>query len=262
MPIPSDTYDRDYFLSEWCEGFDRFRDDRGLSRIKQKLFRIVAPGPRMRVLDAGCGRGEFLLACSRAGAEVAGIDYSEAAVEISHETLADVAGADVRQGDVTALPWPDESFDRVLFGDVIEHLDPDQAHAALREFRRVLKPGGLLLIHTAPNRLFLKVSWPLARPVLRAIGRGEAVDTMNGWLEGARRYHVNEQTVFSMRRSLRDAGFEGPRAWIDPDVMREGEHRLTDGIDELPLMGLVARVAAARPIRLFLGNDLFATARK
>ena len=46
----------------------------------------------MRVLDAGCGRGEVLLACAARGAEVAGADYAEAAVELTRETLAAVPG--------------------------------------------------------------------------------------------------------------------------------------------------------------------------
>jgi ubiquinone/menaquinone biosynthesis C-methylase UbiE len=262
VPIPSHVYDRDYFLSEWCEGFDDFKDGRGLSRVKQKQLALFAPQEGEVILDAGCGRGEFLLACARLGARVAGLDYSEAAVQLSRETLADVPGADIRHGDVTALPWPDESFDRIVFADVIEHLDPDQAEAALAELHRVLKPGGLLLLHTAPNRLFLEFTWPLIRPVLRVLGRGTAVDDLDSWIEGAARYHVNEQTVFSLRRSLRSVGFRQPRVWIDPDVLREGEHRLTDNLDDMPVMRLGARLAALRPVRLFLGNDLFAAARR
>ena len=99
----------------------------------------------MRILDAGCGRGEVALACARAGAEVAASTTPQTAVELTRETLADFPDADIRVGDVTALPWPDDSFDRVQFSDVIEHLDPPQTVPALAEFRRVLKPGGFLL---------------------------------------------------------------------------------------------------------------------
>src|SRR5439155_13981041 len=110
------------------------------------------------VLDAGCGRGEVLLACARAGAAVAGIDYAQAAVDIARETLHGVAGAEVVRGSLTALPWPQQSFDRALCADVVEHLDPDEAAIALRELRRVLRPGGVLLVHTAPNRLFRTIA--------------------------------------------------------------------------------------------------------
>src|SRR5438093_2011599 len=84
-------------------------------------------------------------------------------------------GAEVLLGDVSALPWPDGSFDRVLSGDVIEHLDPAAGEAMLREAFRVLRPGGTLVVHTAPNRLFLDVAWPVARWPLLAAGHGESV---------------------------------------------------------------------------------------
>jgi ubiquinone/menaquinone biosynthesis C-methylase UbiE len=260
--IPPDVYDRQYFLSEICEGWDEFREDRGVSFNKRKQVELLAPGPEMRILDAGCGRGEVALACARAGADVAGVDYSPDAVEITRETLAEFPGSDIRVGDVTALPWPDASFDRVQFSDVIEHLDPPQTVPALAEFRRVLRPGGYLLVHTAPNRLFMTVGWPLVRPALRLLGHREIVEGVDGWFRLAEGYHVNEQSVHSLRGALRKAGFEGSRVWVDPDVMRSGQYHLISGLEDGALMGTARRLAGLRPLRLFLGNDVFAVAAK
>ncbi|HYI38045.1 MAG TPA: methyltransferase domain-containing protein [Thermoleophilaceae bacterium] len=261
VPLQSDIYDRQYFLSEKCEGWNRFRVDNGLSPIKQGQVRGLAPAPGRRVLDAGCGRGEVLLACARAGADVAGLDYSEAAVEITKEVLAEVPDADVRRGDVTALPWANASFDAVLFGDVIEHLDPDQAVAAIREFRRVLRPGGTLLVHTAPNLLFLKVTWPVAKLALRAIGRGRSAQGLDDWIGESKAYHVNEQTVHSLRRTMRSGGFADAVAWIDPNVLRGGDHHLTEDLQASRLLALAERIGRLRPVRMFLGNDLYAVGR-
>ncbi len=259
MPLPSEIYDRAYFLSDYCEGHAEFAAGRGLSALKAHQVALLAPAPGVRVLDAGCGRGEVLLACAAAGAQVAGIDYSAAAVEIAHETLADVPGADVVQGGVERLPWPNGHFDRVLCGDVIEHLDPGQADAALREFRRVLAPGGRLLVHTAPNRLFRTLTWPVARPLLRLAGHGATANRLDWWLTEAERFHVNEQTLHGLRRAVRRAGFGEVRAWLAADVVREqGGHHLTQGLDGSPLVRLAGRVAAARPARLLLSNDLYA----
>lgn len=259
VPLGSELYDSGYFESDRCEGWEDFRSGRGLSALKRRELERLAPGPGLRVLDAGCGRGEVLLACSQRGAEVAGIDYSEAAVAIARETLAVVAGADVRRGDVTALPWPDDAFDRALFADVIEHLDPDQADAGLCELRRVLRPQGRLLVHTAPNALFLRLGWPPARLALRALGRGESVRAMDGWIAESKRYHVNEQSLYRLRRALRRAGFTPVHAWIDPDVVRSGNHHLTQGLDGGGPLGTAARLAGSRPLRVLLGNDLYAT---
>jgi ubiquinone/menaquinone biosynthesis C-methylase UbiE len=258
--IGPEVYDREYFLSETCEGWDEYRAGT-VSFNKAKQVERLAPGPGLRVLDAGCGRGEVLLACARRGAEVAGVDFSEAAVEITRETLAEYPDADIRQGDITDLPWPDDSFDRIQNSDVMEHLDPPQTVPALSELRRVLKPGGFLLVHTAPNRLFKQVAWPAVGPALRLIGHGEVADDMEHWFEVNKLHHPNEQSLYSLRSALREAGFADPKVWIDPDVMRSGNYRYTESLDG-PLMALATRLASTRPLRLLLGNDVFAVARK
>ena len=262
MPTPSELYDRAYFESDLCEGWERFRDDRGLSDLKRRELTLLAPAAGLRVLDAGCGRGEVLLACARAGATVAGADASAAAVAISRETLAAVDGADVREAGLAALPWPDASFDRALLGDVIEHLTPDESASALRELHRVLTPGGVLVVHTAPNLRFLQVGWPLCRPLLRAAGKGGQVAALDRWIAESKRYHVNEQSAGTLRRGLRAAGFSRVRAWVDHDVVRGGGHHLTAGLERGALLKLGARVAGARPLRDILGNDVYALATK
>ena len=262
MRVPPEVYDRDYFLSNTCEGADEFHADRGVSALKLRQVGLLAPAPGLRVLDSGCGRGEVLLACARAGAEVAGIDYSEAAVAISRETLGDVAGADVRAGDVTALPWEAGSFDRVLSGDVIEHLVAEDGRAMLAECHRVLRPGGRLVVHTAPNRLFLDVAWPAGRMVLRAVGHREPVERLDHWIAASKRYHVNEQTLHGLRRDLRRAGFSAVHAWIDPNIVRDGSHHTTEGLERSALVAAGQRLARLRAVRLLCGNDIWAVATK
>jgi ubiquinone/menaquinone biosynthesis C-methylase UbiE len=254
--IPPDVYDRDYFLSPICEGFDEAQQGE-VSFNKAKQVRLLGAAAGVKILDAGCGRGETLLACAREGAEVAGIDYSEAAVDLTREMLegAGFTDHDLQVGSVTDLPWPDNTFDRVQFSDVIEHLDPPQTVPALAEFRRVLKPGGYLLVHTAPNLLFMNYGWPAVRPFVKLVGYREIAAKVDGWFEIAEDYHVNEQSVFTMRRNLRAAGFDDPHVWIDPDVLRGGQFHLLSGF-EGPLVKLARRAAAVRPVRLFLGNDV------
>ncbi len=259
--LPSEIYDREYFLSEKCEGWDQFKSGHGLSALKRREIAMLAPGPGVHVLDAGCGRGEVLLACAQAGSTVAGIDYAEAAVELSQEVLADVEGAFVERGDVTQLQFDDDSFDRALLGDVIEHLTPEQADKGLRELRRVLKPGGLLVVHTAPNLWFLKYGWPLARIGMKVLGRGAAAKELDDWIAESKNYHVNEQSARSLGKALRAAGFSDVKSWIDPDVLRSGDHHLTEDVAKGGVMGLAGKLAGARPMREFLGNDVYATGR-
>lgn len=258
--IPPDVYDRDYFLSEICEGFDEaLRGEVSFNKAKQ--VRMLDPKPGMRILDAGCGRGETLLACARAGAEVAGIDYSAAAVDLTREMLAEFPDADLRVGSITDLPWEDGTFDKVQFSDVIEHIDAEQTVPALAEFHRVLKPGGELVVHTAPNLWFMKYGWPTAKPFVKLVGHKAIADKVDGWFEIAREYHVNEQSTVSLRRHLKAAGFPDPTTWIDPDVLRGGQFHLLDGFGG-PAVRLAQKVAALKPVRAFLGNDVIGIGRK
>ena len=262
MPQPQELYDREYFLSDRCEGYEAFEACRGVSRVKGRQVALLAPGPRVRILDAGCGRGEVLFACARAGADVAGIDLSEAATEIARETLAEVAGSEIVRGSVVALPWPEATFDRVLCADVVEHLDAAHARRAVGEFYRVLRPGGVLLVHTSPNRVFRRLTWPLAGPMLRAAGLRENAERIDAWLADALRYHVNEQTLHGLRRLVRRAGFADLRAWLDPDAVRGGEHHLTAGLDSSRLVASLSALTAWRPVRLLLSNDIYVIGRR
>lgn len=91
------------------------------------------------VLDVGCGAGRFLRMAADRGASCAGLDATDEFVAIARER---VAGADLRVGDMQALPWPDETFD-VVTGFNSFFIAHDMG-AALGEARRVLRPGGSL----------------------------------------------------------------------------------------------------------------------
>jgi SAM-dependent methyltransferase len=98
-------------------------------------------GSGQRVLDLGCGSGVYLRAAADRGAEVAGLDASEALLEIAR---ARVPEADLRTGDLQFLPYEDGGFD-VVSGFNSFFFAGDMG-AALREAGRVAKPGGTVLI--------------------------------------------------------------------------------------------------------------------
>ena len=100
-----------------------------------------------KVLDVGCGTGATLVALDEV-ADVTGIELDAGAVAFCKERGLE----QVVEGSAESLPFADGSFDMVFALDVIEHLDDDEV--GLREFSRVLKPGGKLVV-TVPAYQFL-----------------------------------------------------------------------------------------------------------
>jgi SAM-dependent methyltransferase len=94
-----------------------------------------------RVLDAGCGEGVLVDEYS-GRLDIQGLDASYSSPRVT-------------RGALTALPYPDASFDRALCLDVLEHLAFPEQPAALAELHRVLKPGGELLV-SVPNLAHLQ----------------------------------------------------------------------------------------------------------
>ncbi len=96
-----------------------------------------------RILDAGCGSGPLTAALRDRGADVTGFDASAAMVDLARERLGD--DADVHVADLAApLPFADAAYDDVVASLVLHYLE--DWSGALSELRRVLKPGGRLMV--------------------------------------------------------------------------------------------------------------------
>jgi len=121
---------------------------RNLRKRLALLERHAGPLAKRRILDCGCGAGEYVRALLARGADAWGVEFDARKLAArGGEELA----ARLSVGDLEALAFPDASFDVALANEVLEHV-PDDA-AALAEVHRVLRPGGLLVV-LSPTRLY------------------------------------------------------------------------------------------------------------
>jgi SAM-dependent methyltransferase len=158
-----------------------------------------------RLLDLGCGFGRHAFEGQRRGAKVVACDLSAAelkdvrgmfeAIEAAeHDTLPGTGWGEAVNGDATALPFADNSFERIIASEILEHV-PDDA-AALAELARVLKPGGTLAV-TVPSWLAERVCWALTEEYHAPFVSGG---------------HVRIYTESALRQAVEAAGLRAVRS--------------------------------------------------
>ncbi len=139
-------YDGIYLFYSKANSFLTFGLDLYWRAAAAKLAAASAPGA-VSALDACCGTGDFSLSLKKAFGprlRLTGADLSAAMLSAAKAKLTEV---EFIQAEMKELPFPDGSFDLVTIAFATRNLDIDKEKllAALREFRRVLKPGGLFL---------------------------------------------------------------------------------------------------------------------
>jgi SAM-dependent methyltransferase len=201
-------------------------------RANDALFDRAGVGPGTRLLDIACGSGYAAGVAAGRGATVAGLDASEALIAIAR---ARTPSADLRVGDMFALPFGDDQFDvATSFNGIWKGCED-----ALREARRVVRPGGLagFSFWGSPRRLGLL---PYFATLLELSPAGHADATLNQGDTG--RPGVAEQM-------LADAGLE----FVDRGTAQV--------VNEWPDLDLAARALASAgpswPALQAVGYDRF-----
>ena len=227
MKPPADNVD--YTFDDWLRGYVRTvpvevrAADRpatsgkhysaSIVYHKKLAVEILGPARGDRIVDLGCATGAITVYCAMLGADCVGVDLSLKALKVCAEYFernkpGDRSHASLAMADAGVLPFPDNSFDKAVSCDLYEHLDPQTKLRVLKEARRVLRPGGFLVLKT-PNLAYLHLSLAFKR--LRAISRLEnpfkLVVPHTPAADGAAAEHIGLATPFGIERDLRDAGF-------------------------------------------------------
>ncbi|MDI6831176.1 MAG: methyltransferase domain-containing protein [Actinomycetota bacterium] len=253
-PVSPELYTREYFTSD-CEGYHLLES--GCEALPERIREALAAAGDLEgrwVLDVGCGRGELACEAARRGAHAVGIDYAPAAIELSLERRAAMSAAErerveFRLADAKGLDFRDGSFDVVFLIDVYEHLHDYEIEHTLGEIARVLRPWGMLVVHTGPNTWFYRFGYPLVRAAARLLLRRELPEDLRGQYDDV--MHVNEQSPLSLHRGLSAGGFRPrviPRSFFV-------------GIQPNRWEKAAMKMLFARPLGYLFCTSLMATAR-
>jgi ubiquinone/menaquinone biosynthesis methyltransferase len=211
--------------------YDRLNDlqSLGLHRLwKRHLIQQAVARPGAWILDVCCGTGDLALGLSRAGARVVGLDFSAPMLGVARDrgqsgkrTRGFEQGGDGKaacawvRGDALSLPFATESFDAVTIGYGLRNLS--SFPHGLREFWRVTRPGGRLLIldFGKPSNRVLRFAYfsylRLVVPWFGRLGCGDAA-AYGYILESLRHFPAQE----GMPALLNQTGWEptGSRDWL------------------------------------------------
>lgn len=196
----SDKYDQFYKT----DGQARAISDYAIRKWpRNRMEAIVAvEGTGESVIDIGCGDGSLLYQFRNRFSHLVGLEYSAERLRQAEANLASLNFTPVQGSAENISQLADNSVDRIISADVIEHI-PD-VYAASNEMYRVLKPSGCLVINT-PNIAFIK------KRLVLALGRFPSTSQPNEGLGSDVLFdggHLHYFTYRSLRLVLERAGFQ------------------------------------------------------
>lgn len=133
---PQTAYD------QWAEEYD---DADPTTLLDEPfLLSMLKPFTGCRVLDLGCGTGRYVRQAAQAGVRVIGVDLSRAMLARARRGITREASVSWVQASVDHFPFSQETFDRVISGLVLDHVD--DLHGFFLQVAAALRPGGRLII--------------------------------------------------------------------------------------------------------------------
>lgn len=166
------------------------------------VFEWLDPQDDDVILDGGCGRGYYLNMFRYVSqCRLYGVELDPDILRKAQRNVGGLPGVTVLNASLYALPFPDASIDKVVFSEVLEHLEDDVA--GLRELARVLKPGGVIAI-TVPNAHYPLWWDPINKVLEKVTGR----HISRGPLAGIWANHERLYTRAALRTAVTGAGLQ------------------------------------------------------
>jgi SAM-dependent methyltransferase len=178
--------DRSGHVASYVAALEAFDAIPQMEELKQLARERGGAEAGRSVLDVGCGFGLETLRLARLagkGVAVAGLDKSADFIADAQRRAGEAGlSVDFRVGDATALPWPDATFDHVRAERLLIYLD--RWREAVKEMRRVVKPGGGLAF-IEPDFSTTTLNLPDRAVVRRALAHEADTAVVESWLPGA-----------------------------------------------------------------------------
>jgi ubiquinone/menaquinone biosynthesis C-methylase UbiE len=180
--------------SEWREIWEErsakavsdYEFDRGTSPRNQEveelsrreLLEFVDPQPHEIVFDAGCGTGANIFLLHSRTAKIIGMDCTAGAIARCERRIEGegIANIELFRGDVTKLPLADSTVDKILCMSVFQYLSDSEVRIALREFARILKRQGVVILHVKNASSFYLSTLLLAKKLKRFLRRATKLE--------------------------------------------------------------------------------------
>lgn len=204
----------------WQGDLYREQDDyfaRVIVRRKEYAIAMLRAMPdlgRGKALDIGCGSGVYLKELLALGFDAVGMDLSWEMLDVSRKNNDNLEGALLHLvgGDVEHLPFKDGEFDLVLCIGVMGYLLSDER--ALAEIRRIVKPGGTLLLNLTNMYSLSDADYVLRRKVKQLVRpapaesqAGPSYALPSPWMLKHRKYHFKSYNLWKYERLMTRFGF-------------------------------------------------------